>query len=287
MASLVCEAHVNLIHANGIWTTRCTGVPDLHDPAIAITIGGFLVACMTEGDKAMKKKQDLSQSPFQDPIVHYKDFVPSPAVLNQLVKNLKEQCDEIGLVTFGELLPLHVLLAEFAHLPIAQYRPLLISWICQHVSEILPVQCWLTARGLTLNNYILHLEEEGMADGLEVWLVSLAMGTPINMVLEDVAWCSEALGIDFSYYTLILTSFGMAVLCLPEEQEQGQADNVDNVTDAADVVHTDPRDTKHKQGGHPIAALCIDDGSISSQSVRHASDTDIDVEYQFSSASCD
>ncbi len=34
--------HLNLIHANGIWSTRCSGVPDLWDPAIVFVIGHYL-----------------------------------------------------------------------------------------------------------------------------------------------------------------------------------------------------------------------------------------------------
>ena len=151
MASLVCERHVNLIHANGIWTTRHTGVLDLCDPAIAITIGGFLVALVYESEKTQKKIQDLPQSPFKDPKVNCRAFVPSPAVLNQPVKKLKEWCDEIGLVTFGESSPLHALLAEFAYLPIGSYRPLLISWIHQYVPDFLPMQWWLASRGLYIS----------------------------------------------------------------------------------------------------------------------------------------
>ncbi len=50
-----------------------------------------------------------------------------------------------------------------------------------------------------------------------------------------------------------------------------------------DVLQTDPRDMKCEQGGCPIVALSVDDGSGSSQSARHASDTDTDGDYQFSS----
>ena len=36
--------HLNLIHANGIWSTRHSGVPDLQDPAIVFVIGHYLAA---------------------------------------------------------------------------------------------------------------------------------------------------------------------------------------------------------------------------------------------------
>ena len=56
-----------------------------------------------------------------------------------------------------------------------------------------------------------------MADGLEAWLVSVATNTLLNIVLEDTVWSFSISGIDFQYYILVLTSFGTAVLCLPEE----------------------------------------------------------------------
>ncbi len=40
--------HINLIHTNGIWSTRCSGVPDLWDPAIVFVIGHYLAAAAVQ-----------------------------------------------------------------------------------------------------------------------------------------------------------------------------------------------------------------------------------------------
>ena len=120
-----------------------------------------------------------------------------------------------------------------------------------------------------------------MADGLEAWLVSVAMNTLLNIMLEDTIWSSSASGLDFQYYTLVFTSFGMAVLCLPEEQS--------NNKDPIEQQASEPQITSHEssqrlQGGHPVVALEESDGDTnSSKEPRRVSDTDTDVDFQFSS----
>ena len=128
IASLTCEQHINLIYANGIWSMRRSGILNLMDPSIAITIGGYLVAMSEVGDK-LKKKDESIQNSFTDPRLEAGAFVLSLAVLNQPVKDLQSRCDEIGLVPFGELALLHVLIAEFARTPQETYRETLVAWL--------------------------------------------------------------------------------------------------------------------------------------------------------------
>ncbi len=77
-------------------------------------------------------------------------------------------------------------------------------------------------RGLDFDDYVSHLSAEGIVDGLEAWLVSVATNTPLNIVLEDTVWSLSVSGIDFQYYTLVLMSFGTAVLCLPKEHSNNE-----------------------------------------------------------------
>ena len=72
-----------------------------------------------------------------------------------------------------------------------------------------PVHKCITMHGLSIDDYIAHLVEDGMANGLEVWLVGVAVNTPVNIVQEDTVWSSARSGLDFSFHTLVLTSFGM------------------------------------------------------------------------------
>ncbi len=89
MASLTCKKHINLLHTNRIWSTRKSGIPDLMDPSIAITIGSYLVALSTTGDK-LEKVDEPNLSVFIDLGLHADAFVPSPTVLNQPMKDLPE-----------------------------------------------------------------------------------------------------------------------------------------------------------------------------------------------------
>ncbi len=188
------------------------------DPSIVITIGGYLVALSVAGDK-LKKTDEPIQNVFKDPGLHAEAFVPSPTIFNQPVKDLQSRCNEIGLVPFGEPALLHILMAEFARTPPETYRETLVAWLRQYAGMLPQVGQWLSSRGLTLDDYISHLIDDGMANSLEVWLISLAMNTPINIVLKDVMWSTASTGIDFSFYMIILTLFGMAIPCLPEEPE--------------------------------------------------------------------
>ena len=138
LASLTTRTHLNIIHVNGVWTTRMAGIPDLQDPSIAVTLGGFLVVTEAATDAKKKKKIDNLDN-FSDPRQVCQNFVPSPIVLNQLVQDLQSQCDDIGLVPFGESTPLYVLLAEFVRLSIAEYHPQLVAWLQHFRSSLNPV----------------------------------------------------------------------------------------------------------------------------------------------------
>ena len=89
LASLAADIHLNIIHSNGVWTTRKTGIPNLQDPSVAITLGGFLVATEVVDGTLKKKMKDCNSNVFLDPRHVYQNFVPSPVVLNQPVQDLQ------------------------------------------------------------------------------------------------------------------------------------------------------------------------------------------------------
>ncbi len=78
------------------------------------------------------------------------------------------------------------------------------------------IEKWLAVHGLTLQDYLLHLKGQGTSDGLELWLTSMGMDTPFNVVLEDVVWSTSHAGIDFQYPIFMLVSYTDFILC--EEQ---------------------------------------------------------------------
>ena len=278
LASLAVGIYLNIIHSNGVWTTRRTGIPNLQDLSVAITLGGFLVATEVQVDFMKEKVKVGDSNIFLDPIQVYQNFVPSPVVLNQPVQDLQLRCDEIGLVPFGEAMPLHVLLAEFARFHVSEYHAQLVAWLHQYRSSLNSVHRWLAVHGLDFEDYVLHLSVGGMADGLEAWLVSVAINTPLNVVMEDTVWSLSISGIDFQYYTLVLTSFGMVVQCLPEENDKSADQQISE-------LQVEPCNSSQRlQGGLPVAALKDSDvDTNSSKEPRHDSDMDTDVDFQFSS----
>ncbi len=74
-------------------------------------------------------------------------------------------------------------------------------------------------------NYIQHLKGDGPCDGLELWLVSALLQTPINMVQEDKVWSTSQKGIDSAFVTIALTSYGSGVMCTLEAETVSE-DNV-------------------------------------------------------------
>ncbi len=140
---------------------------------------------------------------FTDPVPLLDKFVVMPVVLYRPVKDISDKCDKIGLVPFGEQVALSVLLAELVYVDQDLYRPYLIEWIQLHEQQIPQVRKWTAARGLSIKDYLEHLHAEGTADGLEVWLASLAAIAPVNIVQEDHVWGSWRDGIDFSQPTCV------------------------------------------------------------------------------------
>ncbi len=198
-------------------------------------------------------------------------FAVVPDVLNKPVKNVQEKCEEIGLILFGEEVALTVLLAELLHIPHDQYRLLLVEWLQLYEAMLPQVWQWTSAQGLSMVDYIKHLWADSTADGLEVWLSSLASGTTVNIVQEDHVWGSSCEGIDFSKLTYVLIGFGQAVSCLLEQ---------DSTTEEVLETLSDPC-AHWPQGGWPISQLCQE--STSSSQGHCTSDTDTDIEAQIDS----
>ncbi len=81
--------HLNLIHLNGIWSTRRSGIPDLHDTVIVFVLDYYLAVPSVQLVKGMCNKDKLSTSEnrleldcFSDPLDYLEQFVLSPPNLN-------------------------------------------------------------------------------------------------------------------------------------------------------------------------------------------------------------
>ena len=92
--------HLNLIHTNGIWSTRCSGVPDLQDPAIVFVIGHYLatpaIQILKEEDTVKTAGKTLDESlmnQFANPSDVLEYFVPRLPTMNRPVCSVADKCD--------------------------------------------------------------------------------------------------------------------------------------------------------------------------------------------------
>ena len=72
---------------------------------------------------------------------------------------------------------------------------------------------WLAVQGLNLQEYLGILGDNRTSDGLEVWVASLVMNQPLNAIMADSVWYTACDGLDFSYPTIMLTSFECGMFC--------------------------------------------------------------------------
>ena len=55
LVTKACAEHINLVHGNGIWTTRASGIPDLQDAIIVLTLESFLASLSVQAAKSASK----------------------------------------------------------------------------------------------------------------------------------------------------------------------------------------------------------------------------------------
>ncbi len=117
----------------------------------------------------------------------------------------------------GEENLLHLLLQDLMGGP---YQEDLCIWLMEYKHLFGPASKWLLARGLDFHNYVVHLKEDGLCDVLEVWLVSLILQQPLNMVQESTVQCTYHLSLDFQYTTYVLSSYGHGVLFTLDQSDE-------------------------------------------------------------------
>ncbi len=111
---------------------------------------------------------------------------------------------------------LHILLQDLMGRP---YCEDLSVWLMEYKHLFGPASKWLSARGLDFQDYVAHLQEDGLCDGLEVWLVCLILQQPLNVVQESMVCCTYHSSVDFQHTTYILTGYGHGVLCSLDQSE--------------------------------------------------------------------
>ncbi len=264
--------HLNLIHANGIWSTRCSGVPDLWDPAIVFVIVPAVQSCKDED--MLKTATKTLTTQFTNPTDVLDHFVPRPPTLNRPICSVAEKCEEFGLAVFSEVVPLQDLLADMLQLNHDDYHLVIMHWLKEKAALLPQVHNWLVARSLVLDDYINHMMEIGQCNGLELWLCCVAANININIIQDNHTWSALHSELNFTDPTFTLMDYGYTILCLPEEDETL------DVQEPSIDLDPDPWDTQQVQGGRPLGVGASP--STSSSSIGCCtSDTDTDVEELF------
>ena len=67
----------------------------------------------------------------------------------------------------------------------------------------------------------MHLESDCSSDGLELWLMSIGMNTPFNVVMDDCVYSTSQGGIDFSQPIFLLVSYSEFIPCeeVPDDED--------------------------------------------------------------------
>ena len=73
-----------------------------------------------------------------------------------------------------------------------------------------------------MEEYVALMAQGGEVDGLEVWVASMALEHPLNVIFESAVWSTSADGFDTTYQSLLMMSHYTVVLCehAPDPVEQ-------------------------------------------------------------------
>ena len=149
----------------------------------------------------------------------------------------------------------------------------LANWILEYKSHLLLVTHWLFARGLDIPDYVSHLLNNGACDSLELWLVSAISGTPVSIVQEETVLSTSSAGIDFAFLTIMLTAFGVGVLCEPDILLVSEEENTTPPLDLSSSVIK-------KWTGQPVAVehpAVTTGASTSSSSLSSSMETETEM----------
>ncbi len=124
----------------------------------------------------------------------------------------------------------------------------------------------------------MHLGDEGLVDGLEVLLASIAIDVPINMIMHDTVWSTAKDGPDFHHPTVVLCQGG-AILCRLIDSDQGHQADVDTMS-SSNIIESMTEEDRvpvalkiHPVFGHPLSVITQEEDS-SESSVAMAPDLD-------------
>ena len=193
---------------------------------------------------------------FYDPDDTSTRFTCQPFVLYYPVKDVVSRCADIGITTMGTPQPTQHLLAELCGLPTIQYWIHLVAWLKRNIDKLNFVHSWCSAHGQELEDYYDHIGHGGLADGLEIMLVSLAIDTRINVVFADMVSSIAVKGTDFCFPTIVWSTVG-ALPCKVFDPDVGTLADIDTSKTSDSLPEEDwvPHGLLQcKQGGHPLVS---------------------------------
>ena len=191
---------------------QCSELLVLTDTTLILVLGCFLSAlCMVR--TAIKDGDPEYVTPLHDPREIWDAYVTMPKVFNKPVVSPEDRLEELGMEALSPSLPIQNHLADLLQCLVEDYQALLNGWMIQYSSDLHMIKKWLAVHGLSIQEYSMHLLANGSSDSLELWMASMAMNIPINVVIEDSIWSTARDGVELAYTLLLLTTYNDAILC--------------------------------------------------------------------------
>ncbi len=142
-----------------------------------------------------------------------------PCTLNKPAIDVQGYLDETRLYVTSPPMPLQEILASLMECSVVDYCEQICRWLHDNATHVLMIEKWLAVQGISLQDYLQILGDNGSSDGLKVWAALMALNWLVNVVISDTIWSTTHEGLDFAYPTILLTSFEHGMLCALEEQE--------------------------------------------------------------------
>ncbi len=190
------------------------------DATIILVLGCFLVTQPMLCGQNVKEDDNDYIRPFADPRLIVDRYIPVPFVLNKPIGNIANHLDELGLREIDQHLPVHHCLANLLDMTYIEFHKQLYRWIWLYALEIHMIKKWLGVCRLNLEDYLVHLESDHSSDGLELWLMSIGMDTPFNVIMDDCVCSTLQDGLDFSQPIFLLASYSEFIPCeeVPDDE---------------------------------------------------------------------
>ena len=129
------KQHLNVLHASGIWTSRCSDITVLTDASVVLILNCCLVTKQMSREEIQKRDDEYTEQ-LCDPHQCLQNYIHMPQILNDPVKNIGDQMDEIGLCQMRPDAPIQEHLVSLLECNVIEFRQQLVRWIQQYELDI-------------------------------------------------------------------------------------------------------------------------------------------------------